>query len=96
MTIKSTRTFNIIVGVNQPPKFEVDLENQSIHGYHSFKYEMLVSDHEKETISFSITGMPSWLSFDETSREFTGTPTNLDVAISTVTVTLSDSVGTTT
>ena len=55
-----------------------------------------MSDKEQHTISFTITGSPTWLSFDEALRKFTGTASVSDISTSTVTVELSDSLGTAT
>ncbi|MES2793790.1 MAG: putative Ig domain-containing protein [Planctomycetota bacterium] len=44
-----------------------------------------------DTLTYSVTGLPAWLSFDAASRTFTGTPTAGDAgSLSTITVTATD------
>ncbi|QRG39565.1 hypothetical protein FDK38_004011 [Candidozyma auris] len=42
------------------------------------------------SISYSVTGLPSWLSFDQSSRTFSGTPSESDVASFEITLTGKD------
>lgn len=45
------------------------------------------SDSESESLEYSLTGNPSWLSLDERSRTLSGTPSANDVGFSTFTIT---------
>ena len=46
-----------------------------------------------DTLTFSASGLPSWLSLDSTSGVLSGTPENADVGASTITLTATDSQG---
>ncbi len=41
-----------------------------------------------DSLTYSATGLPTWLSFDPLTRTFSGTPTNADVTVSPVTITV--------
>ncbi len=43
-----------------------------------------------DSLTYTASGLPSWLSFDPATRTFTGTPTNADVGTVTVTVRATD------
>lgn len=44
-----------------------------------------------DSVTYSATGLPNWLSFNGSTRTFSGTPTNDDVGTVTITVTAKDS-----
>ncbi|MCK9389194.1 MAG: putative Ig domain-containing protein, partial [Sulfuritalea sp.] len=48
-----------------------------------------------DSLTYITSALPAWLSFDAATRTFSGTPTNSDVGLSTITVTASDGVGAT-
>ncbi len=46
-----------------------------------------------DTLTYTLSGVPSWLSFDAATRTFSGTPANADVGTVTITVRATDLVG---
>ena len=46
-----------------------------------------------DTLTYSVTGSPAWLSFDALTRTFSGTPANADVGSSTITLRATDGSG---
>jgi PKD repeat protein len=60
----------------------------------AYSFTPTVNDVEGDTLSFSIANTPSWASFNATTGELSGTPTNADVGVySAIGITITDTRG---
>ncbi len=83
---------------------DIVINNQSATQGSSFSYQLpanTFSDPDGDALVYSASrydgsALPVWLSFDSTTRTFSGTPANSDVGILAVTVTVSDGQASTT
>ncbi|GAC22237.1 Ig-like domain-containing protein [Paraglaciecola arctica] len=58
----------------------------------AYRFTPSVSDADGDTVTFSISGQPSWMLFDTATGTLTGTPGNADVGItSNIVITVKDS-----
>jgi nitrite reductase/ring-hydroxylating ferredoxin subunit len=83
--------FSITVdAVNTPPTIS-GTPPESVTAGQAYAFTPYASDLENQSLTFSITGKPSWASFDTTTGRLAGTPTATDVGtLSGVTISVSD------
>lgn len=82
--------------LNNAPVVANAIPDQSAYQDMAYSFQFAsdtFSDADGHTLTYSATGLPSWLSFDAGTRTFSGTPTSGDLATSTITVTASDPYG---
>jgi hypothetical protein len=95
----SSDAFDIVVGntINNAPTLANPIPDQNAAEDNSFNYTFPVNTFADpdigDTLTYSASGLPAWLSFDAGTRTFTGTPTNADVGSVSVSVTATDSSG---
>ncbi|MGI9275750.1 MAG: VCBS domain-containing protein [Endozoicomonas sp.] len=98
----STATITInVTGVNDAPTLATALTAQSVNEAQTFSYQIpanTFTDIDNVTLSYIATlsdgsPLPSWLSFDQNSRTFAGTPDNNDVTTLSIKVTARDPEG---
>ncbi len=93
------RVFTINVGdVNEAPFVVNGVTDRTVNEGAAFSYTFQAqpsgfNDPDGDTLTYSASGMPAWMSFDATTRTFSGNPVNADVGISTITVTADDGNG---
>jgi uncharacterized delta-60 repeat protein len=88
-----------ITAVNDPPVLVAPLSDQILAPGSSFSFTVptgAFSDLDLETLSYSVrmsngTGIPPWLSFNASSKTFSGTPTSTDAGTLDLQVTAKDS-----
>ena len=90
--------FTITVGdINSPPVVQTPLSDQTGIANDPLAFaipeDAFVDPDVGDTLTLSVDGLPSWLSFDATARTFLGNPTTQDVGTANVTVTATDSGG---
>ena len=78
-------SFNLVVHGNQPPQINTPPGDQSIWALHDFELLIDITDNEENPISYEVkqtdgTVLPTWLSWDDATRKFSGLPVNSDVA----------------
>lgn len=96
----ATRTVTV-AAVNDTPLVAAALEDQSVDQDSPFLFAVPASsftDADGDTLTYSAKlangdPLPAWLSFNPLSRSFTGTPSNSDVGLLHVTVTVDDGQG---
>jgi len=83
-----------VVNVNDAPVAPV-LINQTINQDVSFNYTFEaftdIDSSYGDTLSYTASNVPSWVTFNGVSRKFSGLPTNANVGTTTITVTAKDS-----
>jgi large repetitive protein len=94
-----TNTFNLSVGnVNDAPTVSNAIADQTATEDQTFTFAIPTGtfvDVDGDTLSYSVSGMPSWLTFDAQTGTFSGTPANGDVGTASITVTATDGSGAT-
>ncbi|AWB67172.1 hypothetical protein C2869_12320 [Saccharobesus litoralis] len=84
-----------IEAVNDAPTINANLSNQNTDEDAVYTYTLDTSVFTEidsgDTLTYSITGLPTWLSFDANTLILSGTPTNDDVGEVSLTVTATDS-----
>ena len=98
-----TDTFRLTVSTNQPPAVANLIPDRTATEDASFTYTVpadTFTDGDGDVLVYSATlangsQLPSWLSFNPTTRVFSGTPTNDHVGTVSVTVTATDTASTT-
>ncbi|QEY65005.1 tandem-95 repeat protein [Metapseudomonas lalkuanensis] len=98
----SANTLSIsVTAVNDAPTLTNALANQSAHEDSPFSFSVpagTFSDVDGDSLSYSASlangsPLPTWLSFDTTTRTFSGTPGNADVGSLDLSVTATDASG---
>jgi uncharacterized delta-60 repeat protein len=92
LTAGGTTTVNI-TPANDAPVLSVPQADQNAAVYSAFSYIVpsnTFTDPDLDTLSYSATGLPAWLSFNPTTRTFNGTPGVGNVGFVDVTVTATD------
>lgn len=75
----SLAAFSITVtNVNQPPVIS-GTPTDSVQAGVSYDFTPSASDGDGDDLSFSVTGLPAWASFDSTTGRLLGTPQDSDV-----------------
>ncbi|WP_157964705.1 tandem-95 repeat protein, partial [Algibacillus agarilyticus] len=87
----------VIEAVNDSPQLVGDITDKLTDEDAVFNYQIdtsIFSDVDNgDTVKYSVTGLPDWLTFDAKNTLLTGTPTNADVGNVTLTVTATDTAG---
>ncbi len=91
----ATDSFDIVVNnTNDAPTLANAITDQSATEDSAFSFTIpanTFSDMDAgDSLTYSTSNLPGWLSFDAATRVFSGTPTNLDIGTVTVTVTATD------
>jgi len=82
-------TVTIVVG-NSPPQIS-GTPTPSINANNSYSFTPTASDPDGDNLTFSISGQPSWASFDASTGELSGTPGDADVGVySDIVISVSD------
>ncbi len=79
--------------INDAPEVAGTLGNQTALEDQAFSLTLdasLFSDVDGDELTITASGTPAWLTFDSSTEQFTGTPTNEDVGSTTITLTASD------
>ncbi|WP_219341031.1 putative Ig domain-containing protein, partial [Sphaerotilus sulfidivorans] len=83
-----------IANVNDAPTVATPIADQSVTQDQPFSFQLpaetFVDVDAGDSLSYTTSTLPSWLSFDAATRTFSGTPTNADVGSLTITVTAKD------
>ena len=66
-----------VTSVNTPPSISGTPSDSVIEGQ-AYSFTPSASDPDKQTLTFSITGKPSWASFDSATGRLSGTPTSVN------------------
>jgi Ca2+-binding RTX toxin-like protein len=87
-----------ITPVNDAPTVSVAVANQSTAEDAAFSFTLPLGtfadvDLPADTLTYSTSSLPTWLSFNAGTQTFSGTPLNGDVGVHSVTVTATDSGG---
>lgn len=92
----SLQAFSIsVTDVNQAPVISGD-PSQSVTAGSAYSFVPSASDADGDTLSYSVTNLPSWALFDSATGTLSGTPQGTDVgAYSNIQVTVSDGTDTT-
>jgi hypothetical protein len=86
--VTTSQSFTITVeNVNDAPVFTSTAQTQATEGQ-LYSYVLTASDVDGDTLSYSASSLPSWLSL--TGNTLSGTPSDSDVGSVEVTVTVSD------
>ena len=81
---------NLVTVRNRPPA-PPPIANRSARAGASFTYSFeRASDPDGDTVTYSATGLPGWLTFAASSRTFSGNPAQGDVGAVEITVTATD------
>jgi len=95
----ATDTFVLsVTNVNDAPWLVHSIPDQTATEDTAFSYQIpwgtFFDEEDRYGLTYSASGMPSWLKFDSATQTFSGTPTNDSQAVqSTITVTAADSAG---
>ncbi|SFG42837.1 putative Ig domain-containing protein, partial [Neptunomonas qingdaonensis] len=98
----ATDTFDIVVAnSNDAPTVANLIPNQNVTEDSVFSFQFAANtftDMDGDSLNYSATlsggvALPAWLTFDDTTRTFSGTPLNADVGTTTVVVTANDGNG---
>jgi VCBS repeat-containing protein len=84
-----------VTGTNDAPIISHAIADQAARAGSAFSFVLpadTFSDVDGNSLTLSATGLPSWLTFDATSRTFSGSPTSLNVGDVNVTVQASDGI----
>ncbi|WP_345530972.1 putative Ig domain-containing protein [Viridibacterium curvum] len=95
-----TDTVNInVVSVNNAPTLDNTIADQTATEDTAFSFTVPANSFSDvdtgDTLTWSTSALPSWLSFNSATRTFSGTPANGDVGTTSITVTVTDSQGAT-
>jgi hypothetical protein len=89
-TLSSSLTATVTVATgNRAPTISGN-GTQTVTVGQAYSFTPTASDPDGNTLSFSVTGRPAWLSFNTTTGALNGTPAAGDVGASTITITVSD------
>jgi hypothetical protein len=93
-----TDTFNITVGnSNDAPTVANAIPNQNATEDAAFSFQFAANTFADpdigDTLTYSVSALPTWLSFDANTRTFSGTPLNADVGTISIAVTATDGAG---
>jgi VCBS repeat-containing protein len=94
----ATQSFTIAVGnTNDAPTVASAIADQVATEDSPFSYTFAATTFNDvdvgDTLAYSATGVPSWLTFNAATRTFAGTPANADVGAATITVRATDGSG---
>ncbi|HZV55613.1 MAG TPA: cadherin-like domain-containing protein [Rhodocyclaceae bacterium] len=96
LTAAGTATLDI-TPVNDTPTVANVMPDQAATQGAAFSYQFAASTFNDvdvgDTLTYSVSGVPSWLTFNAASRTFAGTPANADVGAATITVRATDGSG---
>ena len=82
-----------VTNINDAPVIASGTPITTIEADASYEFDVNATDVDGDTLSFSITNNPSWMSIDSSSGTVSGTPSNTDVnSTSGIIVTVSDGV----
>ncbi len=83
-----------VINVNDSPTVANAIIDQSTIEDSTFTFQIPANTFfdvdAGDTLAYSATGLPDWLSFDAATRTFSGTPANADVGVITLRVTATD------
>ncbi len=83
--------------VQDDPTVANPISDQSATEDASFSFQFAANTFNDadtgDTLTYTVTGLPAWLSFDAATRTFSGTPANGDVGVYTLTVRATDGSG---
>lgn len=83
----------IVKDVNQPPTIS-GTANPSITAGENYIFIPIANDADGDTLTFSVTNLPPWASFDSSTGQISGVPAHDQVGIfSNITITVSDGKG---
>ncbi len=90
--------FDIVVNnSNDAPTVANPIANQAATEDAAFSFQFAANTFNDvdvgESLTYTASGVPGWLSFDAATRSFTGTPANADVGTATITVRATDGAG---
>ena len=81
---------NLVTADNRPPA-SPPVANQSARAGSSFSYTFeRAADPDGDTVTYTATGLPGWLTFAAASRTFTGSPADSDTGTTDIMVTATD------
>ena len=86
--VEVTVNVEAVVAGNSDPTLTSDINLDATQGQ-AFAYTITGSDVDGDDLTYSVSGLPTWLSFDG-GNQVTGTPTDAHVGDHTFTVTISD------
>jgi uncharacterized delta-60 repeat protein len=95
-SVQGSTTVNI-TAVNDAPVVSNQIPIQSVENNKTFNYTLsdsIFTDPEGDTLTYSASNLPTWLTFDSSTRTFTGTANA--VGTSAITVSVNDGNGNTT
>ena len=84
-----TKTVTISV-TNNPTQFTATITDSIATEDELFTYDANTDDESQGNAVYSFTGLPAWLTGDDTTGVITGTPTNDDIDTSTITIRFND------
>lgn len=86
----SEKTSAPATGANSVPTIQGSPSTSVVAGQ-AYSFQPSASDADGDTLTFSVTNLPAWASFNQTTGRITGTPAAADVATySNIRVTVSD------
>jgi len=96
-TLTTTSNIPITINpVNDAPIVASPIPNRVALEDTAFSFQFgagVFADIDGDTLIYTTGALPAWLSFDPTTRTFSGTPTNADVGVATINVTATDGSG---
>ena len=95
-TVSDTFAVTVSARRNNPPTVAIPIPNRTATVDAAFSYTFpanTFSDPDAHPLTYTATGMPSWLSFTAATRTFAGTPRAGDEGTTNVTVTADDGNG---
>jgi hypothetical protein len=97
-TVSVTQSFTITVAnSNDTPTVANAIPDQSATEDAAFSFQFASNTFADvdvgDSLTYSASGLPAWLSFDAATRTFSGTPANADVGTVTITVRATDGTG---
>jgi Ca2+-binding RTX toxin-like protein len=82
-----------VTPVNDTPVVSAGLSDQGAAVFETFNFQIPAgsfTDPDGDTLSYSVTGLPAWLSFNPTTGTFSGTPGAGNIGFADITVTATD------
>ncbi len=91
-------SFDVVVtNTNNAPTVATPIADQSATEDSPFSFQFAANAFADvdagDTLTYSASGVPAWLSFDSATRTFSGTPANADVGSAAITVRATDAAG---
>ncbi len=88
-------TFDVVVGnTNDAPTVANAIPNQNATEDVSFSFQFAANTFDEvdvgDSLTYTASGVPTWLSFNAATRTFSGTPLNADVGTHSITVRATD------